>query len=171
MANKKIVCSSCGTEFLFEAAKDFECCPVCGVLFDGEVNEAQDEGLMYFDEIMRFDKEPERSGVCVFCKECKDIRFLNLSLFDKLVDKQYVILKPDVVVKCRGCGKEHTPRKILYKRKDHYVSILHYCPVCNSTMVKKISTASRFFMAATLGSFAIPYNSKTYECQNCGHIF
>lgn len=171
MANKKIVCSSCGTEFLFEVAKDFELCPVCGVSFEEEVDEVQDEELMYFDKIFISDEKPELNHVSAYCKECERINCLDLDLFDKLVDKQYGILKPDVVIKCRGCGKEHTPRKILYKRKDHYVSILHYCPVCNSTMVKKISTASRFFMAATLGSFAIPYNSKTYECQNCGHIF
>ena len=170
MANKKIVCDSCGTEFLFEVAKDFECCPVCGVSFDGDFDHV-DEGVMYFDKIFIFDNEPNQNHVSAYCKECETMRPLDLDLFDELVDKQYVILKPDVVLKCRGCGKEHTPRKILYKRKDHYVSLLHHCPVCNSTMVKKISTASRFFMAATLGSFAIPYNSKTYECQNCGHIF
>ena len=171
MANKKIVCSSCGTEFLFEAAKNFECCPVCGVLFDGEVDEVQDEGLMYFDQVFRFDKEPEGDFIALYCKECETISAVYLKSLDELVDKQYAILKEGITIQCRGCGKEHTPRKILYKRKDHYVSVLQHCPVCNSTMVKKISKTSKFIMAATLGSFAIPYNIKTYECQHCGHIF
>lgn len=26
----KIVCEKCGTEFKYEVAKDFDCCPVCG---------------------------------------------------------------------------------------------------------------------------------------------
>lgn len=26
----KIVCEKCGTEYKYEVAKDFECCPVCG---------------------------------------------------------------------------------------------------------------------------------------------
>lgn len=30
----KVVCEKCGTEFKFEIAKDFECCPVCGEAFD-----------------------------------------------------------------------------------------------------------------------------------------
>lgn len=146
---------------------------MCGVPFDGDLDDFndEDEGLMYFDAIFIFDNEPENNHVSAYCKECKTMRPLDLDLFDKLVDKKYVILKPDVVVKCRGCGKEHKPRKNLYKQKDHYVSILHHCLACNSTRVKKISNTSRFFMAATLGSFAIPYNSKTYECQNFGHLF
>lgn len=33
----KITCEKCGTEFKFEIAKDFESCPVCGALFDEQV--------------------------------------------------------------------------------------------------------------------------------------
>ena len=40
---------------------------------------------------------------------------------------------------------------ILYKRKDHYAPPLPRCPVCNSAMLKKITTGSKFLAAATLG--------------------
>ena len=35
---RKIICESCGTEFKFGIAKDYEKCPVCGSLFDDEEN-------------------------------------------------------------------------------------------------------------------------------------
>lgn len=34
---RKIVCESCGTEFKFEVAKDFEKCPVCQASFDNGI--------------------------------------------------------------------------------------------------------------------------------------
>lgn len=174
----KIICEKCGTEYKFEIAKSFECCPVCGASFsdDGDNdldNEfiVQDDGLMYFDEIVEYKDDPEYSHVSVYCGECKEFNDLEPDKFDKLMDKEYAILKKDVVLICRGCGKEHKPRKILYKRKDHYAPPLPRCPVCNSAMLKKITTGSKFLAAATVGMFALPYNSKTFECKDCGYRF
>lgn len=174
----KIVCEKCGTEFKFEIAKDFECCPVCGASFsdDGDSDldngiTIQDDGLMYFDEIVEYKDAPEYSHVSVYCGECEEFNDLEPDKFDKLMDKEYVILKKDVVLICRGCGKEHKPRKILYKRKEHYAPPLPRCPVCNSAMLKKITTGSKFIAAATVGMFALPYNSKTFECKDCGYRF
>ncbi len=173
----KIVCEKCGTEFKFEIAKDFECCPVCGASFSDEMdsidseNAVQDDGLMYFDEIVEYKDAPEYSHVSIYCGECKEFNDLEPDKFDKLMDKEYAILKKDVVLICRGCGKEHMPRKILYKRKDHYVPPRPRCPVCNSAMLKKITTGSKFIAAATVGMFALPYNSKTFECKDCGYRF
>lgn len=171
----KIVCEKCGTEFKFEIAKDFECCPVCGASFSDKTDSdldngitVQDGGLMYFDEIVEYKDDPEYSHVSIYCGECKEFNSLELNKFDKLMDKEYVVLKKDVVLTCRGCGKEHKPRKILYKRKDHYAPPLPRCPVCNSAMLKKITTGSKFIAAATVGMFALPYNSKTFECKDCG---
>lgn len=181
---RKIVCESCGTEFKFEIAKDFEKCPVCGALFDEEVedeggghvdvavNDKAQDGLMYFDEIVTSYKEcPKLNGVRAYCRECGKSNALELDNFEKLVDKEYVILKRDITIKCRGCGKEHKPRKILYKRKDSYAPPLPRCPVCNSAMLKKIKTSSKFFAAAAIGAFALPYNNKTFECKDCGYRF
>lgn len=182
----KVVCESCNTSFLFSVVKDLQSCPVCGKsLWDSkeendgidngdvaqvEMDESED-GLMYFDEIMIFKDETEYSGVEIYCGECRQMDSLDLDLFDKLIDKEYVILKKDVTVKCRGCGKEHKPRKIMYKLKDHYAPPLPRCPVCNSAMLKKIKTSSKFLAAAAIGAFALPYNSKTFECKDCGYRF
>ena len=178
----KIVCEACGSSFPLERAKDMNC-PVCGAaLWDEEIESVDSEAveskadelensLMYFDEIVEYKDAPEYSHVSVYCGECKEFNSLELDRFDKLADKEYVIIKSDVTLVCRGCGKEHKPRKILYKRKDHYAPPLPRCPVRNSAMLKKITTGSKFLAAATLGAFALPYNSKTFECKDCGYRF
>ena len=176
----KVTCESCGSSFPLERVKDMQNCPVCGeVLWDEDIDsgdvesnvDESEDGLMYFDQIMIFERKPENSGVLTYCSECEQMDSLDLDLFEKLVDKEYVILKKDVTVNCRGCGKEHKPRKILYKRKDHYAPPLPHCPACNSVMLKKITAKSKFFAAATVGMFALPYNSKTFECKDCGYRF
>lgn len=179
----KVVCEKCKTSFLYSVIKELDNCPVCGEpLWDEEIEnvtgedteleaDESEDGLMYFDEIMIFKDEPEYNNVCVYCGECGEDNSLDLDKFDKLVDKDYVILKEGITITCRGCGKEHKPRKILYKRKDNYAPPLPRCPACNSAMLKKISAGSKFLAAATLGSFALPYNSKTYECKDCGYRF
>ena len=125
----KLVCEKCESSFKYEAIKDIRCCPVCGEPFEKEnTSSLQEEtGLMYFDQIMIFEKKPENSGVLTYCNECKQMDSLDLDKFEKLVDKEYVILKDNITVTCRGCGKEHKPRKILYKRKDNYASPLPLC--------------------------------------------
>ena len=181
---KKIICESCGTIFPFDRAKDLDRCPVCDASFDGEDEDSMDneypeqedmdeseEELMYFDEIMLFEEAPECNNVCVYCGECGKDNTQDIDAFDKLVDEKYVILKKDVILKCEGCGKEHKPRKIRYKLKDNYAPPLPRCPLCNSVMLKKIKTSSKFLAAAVLGGFAMPYNSKTFECQDCGYRF
>lgn len=177
----KVICENCGTSFLYNVAKNMEICPVCGEnLWDNEetddpenssVQKESEDGLMYFDEIATSYKEAEYNGVRAYCKECGKGNSLALDKFDKLVDKEYVILKEGITVICRGCGKEHRPRKILYKRKDSYAPPRPRCPACSSMMLKKIGTGSKVFAAATLGAFALPYNSKTFECKNCGYRF
>lgn len=173
---KKIICKACGTAFQFELAKDMDICPVCGASLNDEDMETdssgEDDELMYFDLLDIFDEAPQNNHLRAYCTECGENNFFDLELFDKLVDEQYVILKPDVILKCKKCGKEHKPRKILYKEKDYYAPPLPRCPICNSVMLKKISTASKFAASAMLGAFAVPlYNSKTYECKNCGYRF
>ncbi len=178
----KVTCESCGSSFPLERVKDMKC-PICGEnLWEEDENtdnadsisdtDESENGLMYFDEIATSYKErPEYNGVYAYCSECGEGNFFELDKFEKLVDKEYVILKKDITVKCRGCGKEHKPRKILYKRKDHYAPPLPRCPICNSAMLKKITTGSKILAAATLGTFALPYNSKTFECKDCGYRF
>lgn len=179
----KVTCESCGSSFPLDRVKDMKNCPVCGEsLWDDEIEnvdskavesnaDESENGLMYFDEIVEYENDPEYSHVSVYCGECKEFNDLELDKFEKLVNKEYVVLKSNVVLKCEGCGKDHKPRKILYKRKDNYAPPLPRCPVCNSAMLKKITTGSKFLAAATIGAFALPYNSKTFECKNCGYRF
>ncbi len=175
----KITCEKCGTEFKFEVAKDFESCPVCGASFDDKDTNNEDslqeddsgDAVMYFDIIDIFQNEPEYSNVNAYCCECGENNSLELDKFDEIVDKQNVLLKEGITVTCRGCGKEHTVRKILYKKKERYAPPLPRCPVCNSAMLKKITKGSKIMAAATLGTFALPYNSKTFECKDCGYRF
>lgn len=178
----KVVCEKCESVFKAEVVKGTSRCPVCGASFDfGETegNEVDtqvksgklDEGLMYFDEIMIFNDKPKLSGVEAYCSSCGAGNSLELDLFDELVDKDHVTLKENILVKCRGCGKEHKSRKIMYKRKDHYAPSLPRCPICNSAMLKKITKGSKFLAAATIGTFALPYNGKTFECKDCGYRF
>lgn len=46
----KIICEKCGTEFKFEIAKDFECCPVCGASFsdDGDNSNVKKEKQTFY---------------------------------------------------------------------------------------------------------------------------
>lgn len=46
----KIVCEKCGTEFKFEIAKDFECCPVCKAPLMGYDNSDHEESPSESDE-------------------------------------------------------------------------------------------------------------------------
>lgn len=176
-------CKSCGMSYEYDLARTLKKCRACGrTLWDeksgsirGENLSKVDEtekGLMYFDEIATLYKEkPEYNGVYAYCNECGKINSLKLNMFDKIIDKEYVILKKDVILKCEGCGKEHKPRKILYKKKDHYAPPLPRCPICNSAMLKRIKTSSKVLAAAAIGAFALPYNSKTFECKDCGYRF
>ena len=180
MGSRKIICESCRAVMPFEKVKDLDRCPICNALFDEDNGDNVDvidadgeveDGLMYFDEIMIFKDTPENNNVRVYCGECGASNMQLIDKFDKLMDKEYVVLSKDVVLICRGCGKEHKPRKILYKRKDHYAPPLPRCPVCNSAMLKKIKTSSKIMAAAAIGAFALPYNSKTFECKDCGYRF
>lgn len=175
----KVVCEKCESSFKFEVVKDMMCCPVCGASFDDKDTNNEDslqeddsgDTAMYFDIIDIFQNEPEYSDVNAYCCECGENNSLELDKFDEIVDKQYVLLKEGITVTCRGCGKKHTARKILYKKKEHYAPPLPRCPVCNSAMLKKITKGSKIMAAATLGTFALPYNSKTFECKDCGYRF
>ena len=174
----KIICESCETVFKAEAVKGMTNCPVCGAAFDeGEGNannqgDKEEEGLMYLDGIHIYHSHPQDNDVNLYCKECNTDNFLKLDDFEELVKKEYVTLKEGIVVKCQGCGKEQKPRKILYKEKDSSSGVsIPSCPVCGSIVLKKISLTSKVMATAALGVFANPYNSKTYECKNCGYKF
>lgn len=179
---RKIMCPECSTIFdeeILKAKNSENTCLVCGANLGGNLETNvqildTDEmcKTLYFDIIDRFPDEPEYSSVNAYCIECGTNNSLSLDKFDELIDKEYVTLKEGVKVKCRGCGKEHTDRKILYKPKDHYATVnIPKCPICQSTNLKKITVGSKLFAAGTIGVFALPHTSKTYECKSCGYKF
>lgn len=137
-----------------------------------EINEEEERGLMYLDEVNIYDNSPEYSDISIYCRECGEMNYLELDECEEIVDGKYIILKKGAFVKCQGCGKEQKPRKILYKERDSSSEVLiPHCPICNSTMLKKISLTSKVMATAALGVLANPHNSKTYECKNCGCKF
>lgn len=178
---RKIICSECNTIFdedVLKAKSSENTCLVCGSDLGGSntVGKALDADnvceTFYFDSIFRFSDESEYNSVNAYCIKCGTNNSLSLDKFDELVDKEYALLKEGITVKCRGCGKEHTDRKILYKRKAHYATAnIPKCPICQSTNLKKITMGSKLFAAGTIGVFALPHTSKTYECKSCGYKF
>ncbi|CAB1252333.1 DZANK-type domain-containing protein [Ruminococcaceae bacterium BL-6] len=45
------------------------------------------------------------------------------------------------------------------------------CPVCGSTNIQKISTASKIGAGIAFGVFSLGHISKTFKCKNCGYKF
>lgn len=45
------------------------------------------------------------------------------------------------------------------------------CPICQSTNLKKISTAKKVGKIAMFGIFGMGDNGKTWQCNNCGSKF
>ena len=179
---KKIICESCGTIFPFEKVKDMSVCPVCNASFDDEadteyvdnedvVQDETDEGSLYFENIVYNKTNPEWSKIRLYCGECGDDIIEDLNIFDEIVDKDYVLSNEIITIKCENCGKEHKQKKVLYKERAPYKPPLPRCPVCNSIMLNKIKASSKILAAAFGGMYALPYNSKTYECMNCGYRF
>ena len=74
-------------------------------------------------------------------------------------------------MECEKCGYKHNNNYLTYCETISTAPPLPRCPVCNSAMLKKITTGSKFLAAATVGMFALPYNSKTFECKDCGYRF
>lgn len=127
--------------------------------------------MLYFDEITISKDEPEYSNVGAYCDDCGRSNLVTMDKIAEIAEEEYVIVKDGVSLICRGCGKVHEGNKIAYKPKSRPVVNLPRCPVCQSTNLKKISAGSKVLAAVTIGNFAIPYTSKTFDCKNCGYKF
>lgn len=175
----KIVCKKCGTEFKFEIAKDFECCPVCGASFSDDVEietnslfkelDTAKKSMMHVNQVHYADSQME-GFIRIQCKKCLDILYIDINDAEIIKD-EYIKLKKGNKVECEKCGYKHSNNYLTYCETISTAPPLPRCPVCNSTMLKKITTGSKFLAAATVGMFALPYNSKTFECKDCGYRF
>lgn len=176
----KIVCEKCGTEYKFEIAKNFESCPVCGASFSDEnlaiekdnlSNELEkaNQSKMHVNEVHYQDNQME-GFIRIQCKQCLDMLYIDIDDAEIIKDS-YVKLKSECKVECEKCGYKHASSYLTYCETVSKAPPLPRCPVCNSAMLKKITTGSKFLAAATVGMFALPYNSKTFECKDCGYRF
>ena len=81
----KIICEKCGTEFKFEIAKSFECCPVCGSSFidDAETSNLVKEldtakkSMMHVNQVHYADSQME-GFIRIQCKKCLDILYIDI---------------------------------------------------------------------------------------------
>ena len=169
-----IVCRSCKTVFKGEIAKDFTTCPVCGAVidhFDMEDKELQkeleeaDKSMLHFSEIDRY------GLVIIECSKCLIESAYTLKEIDESNEGTYIKIKPNVTVKCFNCGYIHTKKYLTFGEVKMPGSLGPRCPKCKSLVLHKIGLFSKLVAAGALGSDAIPYNSCTYECVNCGHRF
>lgn len=127
--------------------------------------------MLYFDEIVIYKDEPEYSNVGAYCDECGRSNLVTMNKIAEIVEEKYVIVKDGISLKCKDCGKIHEGNKILYKPKSRPFTYIPRCPICQSSNLKKISAGSKALAAITVGSYAIPYVAKTFECKNCGYKF
>lgn len=188
---KKIICESCGTVFPLERAKDFIVCPVCNASFDDEEdnetfahNEKEkidlDHPDMYFYSIDSEDKYEDKSWRriycnCISCREINSILYSNFSV----INSEYVKLKDEIEIHCKGCGKV-VANPVIPKRPDGWRKLNQWeidlentprCPICNSTSIHKISMTNKTVSALTFGVLAAGHVSKTWKCDICGSKF
>lgn len=187
----KVVCEKCESSFKYENVKDMDCCPVCGEPFDSHAdtnistNEKPDmESFshpdLYFYSIDSEDKYEDKSWRRIYC-QCTSCKEANSILYSKfsVINSEYVKLKDDMEICCKGCGKAVT-NLIIPKRPEGWRELnmwekdyknLPKCPICSSTKVHKISMTNKAASALTFGIFAVGHVSKTYKCDICGAKF
>lgn len=175
----KVICESCESVFKSEVIKNMNCCPVCGTSFDDETETENDnlseelknanKSMMHVNQVHFQDSQME-GFIRIQCKNCLD--FLYIDIEDaEIINENYIKLKDMNKVECEKCGYKHTNFYLTYCETISQAPPLPRCPLCNSAMLKKITIGSKFIAAATLGTFALPYNSKTFECKDCGYRF
>lgn len=191
MGSKKIICESCGTIFPFERAKNFTACPVCNASFEEDVDtetstfdEKEEIDLdhpdMYFYSIDSEDKYEDKGWRRIYCNciSCREINSILYSNFN-IIKPEYVKLKDDIEIRCKGCGKV-VSNPVIPKRPDGWRELnmwekdydnLPKCPICHSTKIHKISMTNKAASALTFGIFAAGHVTKTYKCDICGSKF
>ena len=197
----KIVCEKCGTEYKFEVAKDFDCCPVCKAPLIGDdgvssyynepsfgddvelsENDSFDENKIeyYWYEI----REPGTLGqddtgdIGTNCTKCGHFSFAPYPIAQS---GDYLLIDSRFRGRC-SCGNE-MKNHIISKRPSDWVdprkremwatdyTHMPKCPICSSTKIHKISMTNKAASAFAFGIFAAGHVSKTYKCDICGAKF
>lgn len=136
----KVVCESCGSNFLYDIAKSMELCPVCGkpLWYDGNSEHKEEpsfgEGIELgendsFDE----DKidfwwysirepgtldEDDKGSVSTTCAKCGYLSGITSYHIARV--SNYLLLSPRIKSKCSHCGNE-LKNHILSKRPADWV--------------------------------------------------
>ncbi len=186
----KIICE-CGSSFPLEKVKGLKACPICGASFD-DFNNGEDSANedaekidlehpdMYFYSIDSEDKYEDQNRRKVYCQctSCRKVNVIPYIKFD-VIKSEYLQLKKDLDLKCKGCGKEVTNltiperpegwRELNMWEKDYEHQ--PKCPICSSTKIHKISMTNKAASIVTFGILATGHVSKTYKCDVCGSKF
>lgn len=112
----KIVCEQCQTEFKFEIAKDFECCPVCGASFSDNGDSLEEQ-----KELTKWYYYKEGGGTLMTTLSS---RYTPLYTFDA-VDMQDAERQLKEVLPNSTLLNDDSPEKV-------------HCPRCRSTEIQLV---------------------------------
>lgn len=82
-----------------------------------EINEEEEGGLMYLDEVNIYDNSPEYSDISIYCRECGEMNYLELDECEEIVDGKYIILKREHLLNVKAVEKNKSQEKF-YIRKE-----------------------------------------------------
>lgn len=182
----KIICEKCESSFKYEAVKNMECCPVCGERFESVSSNDEEylckelghPDLYYYDIDEVGIRTDNLRYVWCQCTSCKKVNTILYNKFDT-VKSEYLHLKKDLDLTCKGCGKTIT-NLVIPPRPDGWRELnmwekdyknIPKCPICSSTKIHKISMTNKAASIVTFGIFAAGHVSKTYKCDVCGSKF
>ena len=112
----KIVCEKCQTEFKFEIAKDFECCPICGASFSDSGDSVEEQ-----KELTKWYYYKEGGGTLMTTLSS---RYTPLYTFDA-VDMQDAERQLKEVLPNSTLLNDDSPEKV-------------HCPRCRSTEIQLV---------------------------------
>ena len=114
----KIVCEKCGTEFKYEVAKDFECCPVCGAsMMDEEDNgsghessaEKEEKATYYYYDSGTLTKTLYNHRIPLYTFQATDMEDAERQLKEVCPNSPLLKSTPSKVIRCPRCfGTEYT---------------------------------------------------------------
>lgn len=115
----KVVCEKCGTEYKFEVAKNFDCCPVCGASFsDGRdsVNQKEMQTFYYYDDgSATLTKTFYNHTTPIYTFQAVDMKDAERQLKEVLPNSPLFSANPSSQIRCPRCYSTEiqlVPRKV-----------------------------------------------------------
>lgn len=183
MIMAKIVCEKCSTEYKYEVAKNFECCPVCGasMMEDGD-SDSDHESPSFGDDVVlgendSFEEadidrwwysirepktlsESDTGDVGTTCTKCG---YLSSAPYHIAKSGDYLLIDSRYIGKCGGCGntmKNHILSKrpeswIDPRKRDMWTKDYQNLPKCPVCSSTKIHKISMTNKAASALAFGL----------------